>query len=200
MSNKQKQFRYDTQDNLDAATPAEGEPGWASDTKRFVMGDGSTPGGIPQAAPHLAHEWTEEQKFEAPIVLQAAREIITRTASAADDTINFDALTQGILHYTVDATGAFVLNFRGDGSTTLNSLMTVGQVWTFLFKAEQGGTAYALSDVTVDGSAVEALLWVDGEEPEGEPNSRDEYSISIEKTDDTEFEVEVIKTSFAEAA
>jgi hypothetical protein len=47
MSNKQVQFRYDTAANLAAATPAEGEPGWASDTKEFVVGDGSTAGGIP---------------------------------------------------------------------------------------------------------------------------------------------------------
>jgi hypothetical protein len=146
-----------------------------------------------------AQSWTAVQTFGSAIVLQAAREKVTRSATAADGTINFDALTQGILHYTTDATGNFVLNFRGDGSTTLNSLMSIDQIWSFLFKAEQGGTAYALTDVTVDGNAVAELLWADGLVPDGAINSCDEYQISIEKTADATFTVEVIKTSFAAA-
>jgi hypothetical protein len=46
MTTTQTQLRRDTATNLNAATPAAGEPGWDTTNKRLVVGDGSTTGGI----------------------------------------------------------------------------------------------------------------------------------------------------------
>lgn len=39
-------LRRDTAANINAITPAEGEPAYCTDTKELRMGDGATPGGI----------------------------------------------------------------------------------------------------------------------------------------------------------
>ncbi|MBP3955383.1 hypothetical protein J8F10_08830 [Gemmata sp. G18] len=50
MTTTQTQLRRDTATNVQAATPAAGEPGYDSTNKRFIIGDGVTAGGIPHAS------------------------------------------------------------------------------------------------------------------------------------------------------
>jgi hypothetical protein len=45
----QLQLRRDTQANIRAAVPAQGEPAYATDTGAFLLGDGATGGGAPAA-------------------------------------------------------------------------------------------------------------------------------------------------------
>ncbi|HVA15467.1 MAG TPA: hypothetical protein VNF99_19620 [Stellaceae bacterium] len=49
----QFQLRRDTQANVAAATPAAGEPAYDTTRAALLIGDGATPGGVPQALPAL---------------------------------------------------------------------------------------------------------------------------------------------------
>ena len=53
-------------------------------------------------------------------VLQTPEERWTTSATSATGTINFDAVTQGVLYYTSNASGNWTLNIRGNSGTTLN--------------------------------------------------------------------------------
>ena len=122
-------------------------------------------------------------------VLKSPEERWTVSATAATGTVNFDALTQGVLYYTTDASGNWTLNVRGDGSTTLNSILTTGDALTVAFLVTNGGTAYYHSALTIDGSSV-TPEWSGGTAPaSGNASSIDAYSFTIVKTADATFTV-----------
>jgi hypothetical protein len=124
-------------------------------------------------------------------------ETTTVSATASSGTINYDVKTQGVLYYTSNATGTWVMNFRGDGSTTLNSLMAVGETRTVTFLSTQGSTAYYNTAVQVDGNAL-TPKWQGGSAPTaGNPSSIDIYTYSIIKTASATFTVLASQTRFA---
>ena len=121
--------------------------------------------------------------------LQAPREIFTISATAATGTINFDLLTQGVLYYTTNASANFTLNFRGDGTNTLNSIMTTGDAISAVFLCTNGATAYYPTTFQVDGSAV-TPKWSGGTAPTGgNASAIDSYSFTIIKTGAATFTV-----------
>jgi hypothetical protein len=116
--------------------------------------------------------------------LTSPTEINTISATAATGTVNYDAVTQGVLYYTTNASGNFVLNARGDGSTTLSSLLAVGQSMTISFLVTNGATAYYNTSVQVDGTVTGvSTKWQGGTAPTaGNASSIDAYVYSIVKT------------------
>lgn len=123
------------------------------------------------------------------VYLISPSEKITVSATAATGTINFDVITQGILYYTSNATGNWTMNFRGDSSATLDSIMADGESVTASFLATQGSTAYYPTAFQVDGSSV-TPKWSGGSAPtRGNSNSVDGYSFTIIKTGSATFTV-----------
>ena len=123
-------------------------------------------------------------------------EVATVAASAATGTINYDIKTQGVVYYTSSASGNWTLNFRGDGSTTLNSLMAVGEVRTVTFVAAQGSTAYYNNAITIDSTSVTAK-WQGGSAPtSGNASGLDTYTYSIIKTASATYTVLASLTQF----
>ncbi len=121
--------------------------------------------------------------------VQQTKEKITVSATAATGTINYNALDQSVLYYTNDASGNFTVNVRGDGSTTLNSIMSTGEALTVVFMATQGSTAYYNSAFQVDGSSV-TPNWQGGSAPtDGTADGIDVYTYNIIKTADATFTV-----------
>ena len=113
------------------------------------------------------------------------KEKTTVAVSGATGTVNFDVLTQGVLYYTANASANFTLNFRGDSSTTLNSLLSVGDSWSVVFLNTNGGTAYYPTVFQIDGSAV-TPVWSGGTAPtSGNASSLDAYTFTIIKTAST---------------
>lgn len=130
-------------------------------------------------------------------LVKTTKEVITVSATAATGTINFDAITQSVLYYTTDASGNWTLNVRGDGSTTLDSIMSTGESITVAFLATQGGTAYYQSAFQVDGSSV-TPKWQGGSAPtEGNASGIDAYVINIIKTGSATFTALASITQFA---
>ena len=115
-------------------------------------------------------------------ILVAPEERTTVSATAATGTVAFDAVTQGVLYYTTNSSANWTLNIRGNSSTTLSSLLAVGDAITVVFLATNGATAYYPTVYQIDGSAV-TPKWQSGFAPtSGNASSIDAYSLTIIKT------------------
>ena len=114
--------------------------------------------------------------------LTAPEEVVNVVAAAATGTINVDLVTSAYWFYTSNATANFTLNFRGNGATTLDSTLGVGQSISVVFLNTNGATAYYPTVFQIDGSAV-TPKWSGGTAPSaGNASSIDAYSFSIIKT------------------
>jgi hypothetical protein len=115
-------------------------------------------------------------------ILDQSEENWNIVASAATGTINFDVKTASIWYYTSNATANHTINVRGDGSTTLSSLLAVGDSITVVWANTNGSTAYYPSAFQVDGTAV-TPKWQGGTAPTaGNASAIDVYSYVIVKT------------------
>ena len=127
-------------------------------------------------------------------------ETTTLSTSAPTSTTNYDVLTNGAVTYvTASNTSNYTLNVRGDGSTTLNSVMSTGQALTIAFLVTNGGTAYYQTALQIDGTTSGVTLeWQGGTAPSsGNTNSVDIYSITIIKTGNATFTAFAAQTKFA---
>jgi len=150
---------------------------------------------------NTAQTITGKKTFDGSGVLSAkfdnTLEANTISATAATGTIAYDILTQSLLYYTSNASADFTLNFRGDASNSLNSLMAIGETITVSFWNTNGATAYKNSAVQVDGSAV-TPKWQGGTAPSaGNASSIDVYTYAITKTANATFTVLASQTKFA---
>lgn len=82
-------------------------------------------------------------------------------ASAATGTINMDVLTSSVWHYTTNASANHTLNVRGNSTTTLSSLLAVGDSITVVWVINNGTTAYYPTTIQIDGSAP-TVRWLNG--------------------------------------
>ena len=115
-------------------------------------------------------------------VLDQSKENWNIVASAATGTINIDVNTASIWYYTSDASANHTINIRGDGSTTLASLLDVGDSMTVMWANTNGTTAYYPSTVQIDGTSV-TPKWQGGSAPSaGNASSVDVYVFTIVKT------------------
>jgi hypothetical protein len=129
--------------------------------------------------------------------LTTATETVTVSATAATGTVQVDLVTSAVKYYTSNATADWTFNFRGDGSTTLNSLLANGQSVTVAFLVTNGSTAYKPTVFQVDGSAV-TPKWQNGSAPSaGSASSIDVYTFTIIKTASATFTVLGAQTKFA---
>ena len=129
--------------------------------------------------------------------LKNALEGVTISATAATGTINYDLTSQAVLYYTTNASGNWTLNVRGNGSTSLNSLMATGESVTLAFLVTNGATAYYQSAFQIDGASV-TPKWQGGAAPaSGNVNSIDVYTVTIIKTGAATFTALLAQTRFA---
>ena len=130
-------------------------------------------------------------------ILKSPEERLTVSATAATGTVQFDALTQGVLYYTTNASGNWTLNVRGDSGTTLNSILTTGDSITIVFLVTQGSTAYYSNAFTIDGTSVTPKYISGTAFSAGNASSIDSYVYTIIKTGSATFTVLASQTKFA---
>ena len=131
------------------------------------------------------------------VYLISPSEKITISATAATGTVDFDCITQGIVYYTTDASANFTLNFRGNGSNTLNSIMSIGESLSVVFLNTNGATARYPNAFQIDGASV-TPKWSGGTAPSsGNAYAIDAYSFSIIKTANATFTVLASTGKFA---
>jgi hypothetical protein len=129
--------------------------------------------------------------------IEALLETATITASAPAATTNFDVITQAVQYYTTNASANFTFNIRGDSTTTLNTIMAVGQSCTIALLVTNGSTAYYPTAFQVDGSSV-TPKWQGGTAPTaGNASALDVYVFTVIKTASATFTVLASQTKFA---
>lgn len=166
----------------------------SSDTTNWAQAAGT--GDVSQTGTQTLTNKTLTSPVTTNEKLTTVREAITVSATAATGTINYDSLTQSVLYYTTNASSNWTVNFRGNGSTSLNTMMATGESLTVAFLVTQGATAYYNSAVQVDGSSVTAK-WQGGTAPmAGNASGIDVYTYTIIKTGDATFTVLASQSQF----
>lgn len=130
-------------------------------------------------------------------IVKNIQETANISATAATGTINVDILTSVVWYYTTNASGNWVFNFRGDATTTLDSVMATGQSLTVAFLVQLGSTGYYATSITIDGNAV-TPVWQGGSDPtSGTANVLDAYVYTIIKTSSATFKVLAQRISYS---
>jgi hypothetical protein len=122
-----------------------------------------------------------------PLKINEVHENVQTTTGAGGYT-EFAIMNYAILFNTANQTSNATVNFVGDGSNTLDSIMAVGESITVANMRTQGSTAYYISVVQIDGSAV-TPKWVGGAPSGGTANAIDSYTFTIIKTASATFTV-----------
>jgi hypothetical protein len=131
------------------------------------------------------------------IKLISAIEGIVVSSIATSGTINYDLTTQAMLYHTSNASGNWTINFRGNSTNTLDTLLSVGESITAVFLATNGATPRYNTSVTVDSSVV-VPKWQNGVTPTtGNTSSTDIYSYVLVKTAAATFTCFASVTKFA---
>ena len=169
----------------------------SADIQGVTAGTGLTGGGtsgtvtvaIDSTVATLTGSQTLTNKTVTAPIFVSPEERWTTSATTATGTVNFDAVTQGVLYYTSNASADWTLNVRGSSGTTLNSALATGDAITVSFLVTNGSTAYKHSALTIDGSA-QTVKWSGGTAPAaGNASSIDAYSFTIIKTASATFTV-----------
>ena len=121
----------------------------------------------------------------------APEERFNVVASAATGTVAIDVMTAGVWYYTSNATGNHTLNFRGNGSNTLNSILATGDAVTVSWLNTNGATPYYPNVYQVDGATAGVTVnWSGGTAPSaGNASGIDAYSFTIIKTANATFRI-----------
>jgi len=127
--------------------------------------------------------------------IKAFRENVTLTGVAPAAMTNFDVLTQPIVVYGT-ATNNFTINVRGNATTTLNSMLAIGDSITINFFVPNGATAYYASSFGIDGFAITPKYQGGTAYTAGNQNATDLYVLFIVKTADAAWSAYVSQTKF----
>ena len=106
----------------------------------------------------------------------------TVTATAPSASINYDFKTQAVRYYTSNNTTNFTVNIRGNSTTSLDSVMAIGQTATMVLMVTNGSTAYYANVIQIDGTTVTPKTINGIAITSGNANSVDIYTLTIVKT------------------
>jgi len=151
--------------------------------------------GVNSSAVATSHDYILNQPTA--LTLKAPLELWTISATAATGTVNVDLKSSGAHYFTADAAANWTYNFRGDASTSLDSVLAVGESVTVVHAVTNGATPYYPTAFQVDGSAV-TPKWSGGSAPSaGNASSVDAYLFTVVKTASATFTVLAQQVQFA---
>jgi hypothetical protein len=126
-----------------------------------------------------------------------AKEKVTVTGTGAGGAITFDALTQAVAYYNSSSTSNFTVNIRGNSTTTLNTVMNVGESLTVAVVSTQGASSFYLTGITIDGTATGVTTrWATQSPTAGGTSGIDAYTLTVIKTASATFTVLAAQTKF----
>jgi hypothetical protein len=113
--------------------------------------------------------------------------------------LNYDVLTQAVYFQNVNLGSNFTVNFRGDGSNTLNSALATGESVTAALITKQANTTFFnTSVITVDGTSTGVtVVYQGGSAPTtGNASSNDVYTYTAIKTAASTYTILAAQTQF----
>jgi hypothetical protein len=114
--------------------------------------------------------------------IQQAQEKVLVNSTPANGTFNYSLLDQAIVLQSVNTTGNISLNFRGNSTITLDSIMISNQSMTCTFINQNGSVPYIVSNVAIDGTSQTVLYYNSNPPVIGSVNGKDFYTYNIIKT------------------
>ena len=104
-------------------------------------------------------------------------------SGTANGTSNLDVKNGSVFLFTSNSTSTWTHNIRGDASTSLNSMMSIGQAITVVVLSKQNNTSYYTVSLNIDGSS-KSISWITGSAPTSGQSSAgyDAYTWNIIKT------------------
>jgi hypothetical protein len=122
--------------------------------------------------------------FNSYASVQSLLEKATITNTAPLSTTDFNVADQAVQYYTVNTTNSFIVNIRGNGSLSLNNMLTVGQSVSLALMITCNSTTHYATAIQVDGSAANVTTkWQGGLTPSsGNSSSIDVYTLTVIKT------------------
>jgi hypothetical protein len=125
-------------------------------------------------------------------------ETVTVTNSVPSSAANnFDIATQSVQYYTGTNTANFPLNIRGNSSTSLNSILSIGQSATVALLVINSNPGFYLNSLSIDG-VLQSPRWQGGNAPSyGNANAIDLYTFTIIKTSTATYTVLANQTKYA---
>ncbi len=94
---------------------------------------------------------------------------------------NYNLLDGAIQYSTANAVANVNLNFRGNSTTTANSIIANGKSITATYLLTNGTTAYQIGNISIDGTT-STVKWVGGAAPTRYSNTIQSYTFTIIKT------------------
>ena len=139
---------------------------------------------VGSAAQTTGGTFTGDVTFDEAISIERVKEKATVISNSGGGTIPFDVKSQAIYYLQGNTISDYTYNIRGDGTTTLNSLMSTGQAMTVVGIVQYGSTAYKLAGVQVDGTTTNVTVRYVGGAPSsaGTANAICVTSMSVIKT------------------
>lgn len=113
--------------------------------------------------------------------IQQAQEKVIVNNTGSNGTVNFDLLNSAIVFDTSNASANWTLNFRGNGTTTLDSVMSSNQSMTCTYINYNGAAPYFVTNLQIDGSNA-TVYWYGNTPTIGSSTSYDVYTFNIIKT------------------
>ncbi len=113
--------------------------------------------------------------------------------------LDYDVLTQAVYFQNVNLGANFTVNFRGDGSNTLNSALATGESVTVALITKQANTTFFNTSVlTVDGTSTGVtVVFQGGSAPTaGNASSNDVYTYTAIKTAASTYTILAAQTQF----
>ncbi len=126
--------------------------------------------------------------------LKFAKEKITVLTSPTTS-YTIDVLISSIVYNTAVATSAMNLNIRGNFSTSLNSMLAIGETITVTAMITNGATALDMASVNIDGTT-RTVKYISGSNATGIANTITAYTYTIIKTADNVFTVLCSKAAY----
>jgi hypothetical protein len=109
-------------------------------------------------------------------------------AGAPPAVTNLDLITAPILYFGSNTTQNITANIRGNATTTLNSLLSIGQSSTFVIFVPNA-TAYFVNTIRIDNTVITPYWQGASTVASGNANSIDIYTFAVLKTANATFKV-----------
>jgi len=110
-------------------------------------------------------------------------EKVNIVSGTSNGNTNIDLLTSSVHLFTSNNTGNWTPNFRGNSTTSLDSIMSTGQVIVATIISQNSGSSGFASNMNIDGNG-QTEYWAADETPDerGGNSGYDVYQYSIIKT------------------
>jgi len=129
------------------------------------------------------------------MTLQQTRERVNVSATAMSANLTIDLLSGAITYLTANSTANSTINFRGNSTATLDSILAANQSMSSVIMITNGATGYRIANVQIDGTTV-TPKWSGNTTPTANTNAIDIFAFTLIKTAANTYTVLGSKTEF----